>query len=787
MELPKRFDHKEIEKRVSEFWMKSGIFSFKRDSNKPVFVIDTPPPFTSGVPHMGHALWWTWNDLIARYKRMRGFNVLLPQGWDCHGLPTELKVEKHYGISKDDKENFLKACREWTEKCIERMKSKMIEMGYSADWSQEYSTDTEEYMGFVQKTLINLYEKGLLVRVKHPVMWCPRCKTSLAKAEVGYVEKEGTLYYIRFPLKDSEKHITIATTRPELLPACVAIFVHPQDERYTTFVGKKAIVPFFNREVEIIPNPDVDPEFGTGAVYLCTYGDESDIKWQKRYGLPEINVVNENGTLNENAGKFSGLSVEDARIKIIEELGAEGLVEREEKITHRVLSHTERQNCLSPIEFIPKMQWVIKVRELNDKILELAEKIRWSPEHMKTRLVNWIKSMDWDWIISRQRVYGTPIPFFVCTECDFSIPGKPFIDPSREKPPVEKCPKCGGTVKGEEDVCDGWVDSSITPLVVSGYWRGDTIFDNCYPTSLRQQGHDIIRTWAYYTLVRCYLETGEIPWKEVLINGMVLGPDGREMHKSLGNVVEPDEVLEKHGADVVRAGLVLLGAYGKDSRFSWKDMEFASRFATKFWNISRFCGMHMKDEKAELSVTDRWMLSKLQRLVSEVTGEIENYQFNVAFTKLHDFIWNEFADNYIEFVKYRLYSENPGGAPYVLYVSLYTFVRLLAPFMPFLAEEIYQKLFRKRISVHIEDWPEPVEELVDTEAEKTGEILKAIIAGIRQFKSKNSIPLNARISKVEVFIPDLSLGERIKDDIRGIMKVEEVKFRKGDFKLRISA
>ncbi len=772
MDFPKRYDPKEVEERLIKFWEENSFFRFDPDSGKPAFVIDTPPPFTSGVPHMGHVLWWTWNDLIARYKRMRGFNVLLPQGWDCHGLPTELKVEKHYGIDKSKKEEFLKACREWTEKCIERMKSRMVRLGYSADWSREYSTDTEEYMAFVQKTLINLFKKGILKRTEHPVFWCTKCGTSLAKAEVGYVEREGTLYYLRFPISGSEKHVTIATTRPELLPACVAIFVHPDDERYADLVGKKAIVPIFNREVEIIANPDVDPEFGTGAVYLCTYGDESDIKWQKRYSLPCVRILNEDGTLNENAGPFSGLSVEDARIKVVEELGAMGLVEREERLTHRVLCHTERQNCMNPIEFIPKKQWCIEVKRFADDIIRLAGEIRWNPEHMKTRLVNWVRSMDWDWIISRQRVYGTPIPFFYCEKCEFVVPGEPFVDPSRDKPPVETCPECGSRIIGETDVCDGWVDSSITPLVVSGYWKGES---GLYPTSLRQQGHDIIRTWAYYTILRCYLETGTVPWKEILINGMILGPDGREMHKSLGNVVEPDEILEKHGADTVRVGLILLGVFGKDAGFSWKDMEFASRFVTKLWNVSRFASAHMSDIPAPEKPVDRWILSRLARTVRDVTKAMEEYQFNVAFTRIHDFVWHELADNYIEFIKYRLYDREDPSARYMLYRCLFTVIRLLAPFMPFVTEEIYQRLFRSEgpASIHLCPWPEAQEP--DEKAERTGELLKTVVSLLRSYKSSRKMPLNAKLSSITVECEDRNALFEIEEDIRGIMKVEKVK------------
>ncbi len=772
--ISKKFNPKEIEQKWSKFWNEEKIYKFDENGEKP-YIIDTPPPFTSGVPHMGHALWWTWNDIIARFKRMNGYDVLLPQGWDCHGLPTELKVEKEYGIKKDDKEEFIKKCNEWTEISIEKMKSKMIELGYSADWDYEYKTHTPEYIKFVQETLLKLYEKGLLKRVKHPVMWCTKCKTTLAKAEVGYKEVDGSLYYIKFPIKEGG-HIQIATTRPELLPACVAIFVHPDDERYKDKVGKHAVVPFFDREVPIIANEDADMEFGTGAVYLCTYGDEMDIKWQKKYGLPEIDILNEDGTLNENAGMFKGLTTSDARKKILEELSLKGLLVKQERYKHNVLCHTERQTCMNPIEFIPKEQWAISAKEFNQKIIEMADEIKWSPEYMKTRLINWAQSMDWDWIISRQRVFGTPIPFYYCKDCGAVIPVKKEdlpVNPAIEKK-IDRCPKCGSTnIVGEMDICDGWVDSSITPLIVSGYWKKSENWKKFYPSSLRQQGHDIIRTWAYYTMLRCYLETGERPWDEILINGMVLGPDGREMHKSLGNVIEPDEILEKHGADTIRMGLVLLGLYGKDAAFSWKDMEYCYKFLIKFWNIYRFSMMHLvgvtPSEPKEFNVVDKWILTKLSKVEKEVKRLIENYQFNVALTKIQTFIWHEFADYYIEFAKHRLYEDKDKSAIYTLYKVLLSSIKLLAPFAPFITEELYQNYFRSIVgkkSIHLTKWPEDNFEW----DEKPGELLKDIVSYIRKYKTKNGMKMKDKIRKV-IVNADIGL---IKNEIMKIMNVDDV-------------
>ncbi len=784
-----RYNPKEVEPRIQKFWQENNLFKFDRNSSKPSFCIDTPPPFTSGVPHMGHVLYWTWMDLISRYKRMKGFNVLLAQGWDCHGLPTELKVEEKYKIKKTFKERFLELCKDWTKDNIKKLKSKMIEMGYSADWDYEYSTDSKDYLAFVQKTLLKLYQKDLLKRVEHPVMWCTKCGTTLAKAEVGYREQEGVLYDIKIPV--GKDYIIISTTRPEFLPACVAIFVHPDDKRYKKFVNKKAKLPIYNREVPILTNKEVDMEFGTGAAYTCTYGDEEDIRWQKRFDLPHINIITEDGKLNENAGKFKGLTLEDARNKIVEELGMMGLIEKEKKFKHNVLCHTERGGCLTPIEFLIKKQWAIEAIKFSNDILELSKNIEWYPAYMEKRLINWVGSMDWDWIISRQRVFGTPIPFWYCEDCgEIFYPKEEDlpVNPAIEKHIQERC-VCGGKLIGETDICDGWVDSSISPLIISGYWKNDKeLFKKLYPNDVRQQGHDIIRTWAYYTILRCFLETKEKPWKKILINGMIRGPDGREMHRSLGNLVMPDDVLSKHGADTIRAGMIMMGAYGNDVPFSWKDMDFTFRFLTKYWNIFRFSIPHLEEkiEKTGLTLIDSWMMSKLQKLIKKVTNDLEKFQFTSAFEALHSFVWHVLADNYLEMIKYRLY-ENKLKEPvlYTLYNVLVSINKLLAPIMPHITEEVWQIFFRKfekEISVHVSSWPKFNEKLIDKENEETGDMTVAIISFVRQYKNKRGLSLNTPFEKLTIDC-DTDIQKRLEDvfdDIKGTVKLKNIEFGKGD-------
>ncbi|WP_297514694.1 valine--tRNA ligase, partial [Thermococcus sp.] len=521
--LPKNYDPNEIEPKWQKFWLDEKIYKYELDEKRPSYAIDTPPPFTSGTLHLGHVLSHTWIDIVARYKRMTGYNVLFPQGFDNHGLPTELKVEKEFGISKDEPEKFLQKCVEWTWQAIEAMRNQFIRIGYSADWDLEYHTMDDWYKAAVQKSLIEFYKKGLLYQAEHPVYWCPRCRTSLAKAEVGYVEEDGYLYYIKLPLADGSGHVPIATTRPELMPACVAVFVHPEDERYKDVVGKKVKLPIFEREVPVLADEDVDPSFGTGAVYNCTYGDEQDVVWQKRYNLPVIIAINEDGTMNENAGPYAGLKTEEARKKIAEDLEKMGLLYKKEKIRHRVLRHTERSSCMAPIELLPKKQWFIKVKDFTDEIVKVAKEINWYPEDMFLRLKDWAESMDWDWVISRQRVFGTPIPFWVCDNGEVILPDEKDlpVDPRFDKPP-RKCSD-GSEPKPVTDVLDCWVDSSITPLIITRWHeaiKGDEEakrwFEHNFPTALRPQGTDIIRTWAFYTIFRTYMLTGQKPWKDIL-------------------------------------------------------------------------------------------------------------------------------------------------------------------------------------------------------------------------------------------------------------------------------
>ncbi len=791
--LPREYDFREVEIKWQKAWEDWGIYRFNReDRSRPTYSIDTPPPYPSGEFHMGNALNWCYFDAVARYKRMRGFNVHFPQGWDCHGLPTEVRAEKALGIKKRDisPEEFRKICMELTEKWIEQMKSVMKRIGFSIDWSLEYKTMDPDYWRRTQLSFILMYRKGYVYRAEHPVLWCPRCETAIAEAEVEYVSKKGKLYYIKFSLAEEPGDVIVATTRPELLPACVAVAVHPEDERYKHLVGRKVIVPIFNRRVKVIADSEVDPEFGTGVVMICTFGDKTDVRWQKRYGLPVIKAINEQGRMTDAAGKYRGLSVDECKARIVEDLKRMNLVVKEEEV---VQSIGTCWRCHTPIEILVKMQWFVKTREVADKVLEWAEKIRWVPEWARNRLIDWVKSLDWDWVISRQRVFATPIPVWYCENCGEVIVAEEDwlpVDPRVEPPKLSKCPKCGGSrFRGETDVMDTWMDSSITCAVHAGWPDDMELFSRLFPADLQPNGYDIIRTWDYYLMVRGIILFGVPQFKTALINGMVRGTDGRMMHKSYGNYVEAREVIEKYGADALRQWAYASGATGSDIPFRWEEVDYAWRFQLKLWNAARFVSMHLKDYEVkdvpfnELHLIDRWLLSKLEKLTMKVTDAMENFQFNVALESVRQFFWHVFCDHYIEAVKHRLYQdenvESKLAAQYTLYEALYRFLQLLAPFTPHIVEEIYQRIYaadKGYLSIHVSPWPKADTSRIDEEAEAVGDVLVAVIAALRRLKSKMRIPLSARVSRAVISAPKKYGDVLVKhaDFISAVIRVEKL-------------
>jgi valyl-tRNA synthetase len=783
------FDPKAYEPKWIEYWEKKGIYSFKRSllGLKPVYVIDTPPPYPSGEFHVGNALNWCYMDFVARYKRMRGFNVYFPQGWDCHGLPTEVRAEKTLGIRKKelDPKRFKEICAKLTEEWIKPMKEAIRRLGFSVDWSLEYKTMDPSYWRKAQLSFVLLYEKGLIYRGEHPVNWCPRCETAIAEAEIEYVERETMLNYIAFEVEDG-RTIVIATTRPELLSSCVAVFVNPLDERYKDYVGLKARVPIYGRVVPIMADGEVDMAFGSGAVMVCTYGDKVDVKWQKRHGLPVVTSITGDGKMNENAGPYSGLTVEEARKRIIEDLRSRGLLLRQERVVQRVGTCWR---CHTPIEILPRTQWFMKTTALKDLVEEKAEEITWIPQYAKQRLLDWVRSAEWDWVISRQRVFATPIPVWYCKKCGNVIVAKPEwlpVDPREQPPPIESCLTCGSReFVGESDVMDTWMDSSITCAVIAGWPDDLELFSKLYPNDLQPNGYDIIRTWDYYLLVRHLALFGQIPYKVALINGMVRGTDGRMMHKSYGNYIEVREVVERYCADALRQWAAS-GSTGYDIRFRWEDVDYAWRFLIKLWNASRLVLSNVTDydysKPSELRLLDIWLLTKLRKVVEWVTSAMEEMRFNDALEAIRNFVWHVFCDHYLEAVKYRLYGQSTvdsrKAVQYTLTKSLYAVLRLLAPFCPFITEEIYQAGFRERVgvdSIHLTSWPDSSECEFDEDLEAKGDVVVSTIAAVRRTKVKNRLspghPLRLLRIGASSFAEAIRLGF---DDIKGTCRAKEL-------------
>ncbi|HJK02475.1 MAG TPA: valine--tRNA ligase [Methanocorpusculum sp.] len=754
-ELPKTYDFAAVEKRWLAEWNDIDFY-FDVHSKKPQYIIDTPPPYPTGKLHIGHALNWVYMDIIARYKRMTGYNVMFPQGWDCHGLPTEVKVEETHNITKNDvsREEFRQMCRELTVENIEKMRKSLRTMGFSVDWSHEYITMEPYYYAKTQLSFLRMLKNGYIYQDEHPVNYCTRCETAIAFAEVSYSEGTTLLNFFDFD------GLVIATTRPELLAACVAIAVHPKDERYTGLVGKTLSVPLFGHDVTVIADDAVDMNFGSGAVMICTFGDKTDVFWWKKHHLPLRKALSPNGTMTALCGKYEGMTIKECRTAILSDMKALGILKSQKQIDHRVGCCWR---CKTPIEILSERQWFIKVR--GDDIVKVARDIRWYPEHMFQRLENWAEQMEWDWCISRQRLFATPIPVWFCDNCgelilpdEIALP----IDPTIDKPKTI-CPMCGGSsFTGETDVLDTWMDSSITDLYITG-WDGSGV-PPYFPAQIRPQGHDIIRTWAFYTILRSMALLDEKPWDCILINGMVLGEDGFKMSKSRGNVIGPDDVMRPYGVDALRQWAAIGSSTGQDIQFNWNDVIAASRFQTKMWNIVRFSLMQINKESSipdmntPSTLIDRWMLANLSKMIAAVTDAMEHYLFDKGLKIIRDFAWNVLADEYLELVKGRLYSNDPAraSAAYTLRVTIDALCTMLSPYIPFFAQECYHHLSGgKRIIDH--PWIDF--SYIDNDAVCDGDLVVKILGVLRKYKHDAGLALNAPIGEVTIYSPLRSLDD----------------------------
>ncbi len=700
-----------LEEAILKKWEDEKLYDFKLEDNN--YTIDTPPPYPSGRPwHIGAASHYAQIDMIARTARMNGKNVYFPIGIDRNGLPVELYTEKKHGIRMRETERgeFLKLC----QNALDDLEAEMIEimksLGLSGDFKNYYRTDSEEYRKFTQETFIDLWKKGVIYLATRPNNYDWVSGTTIADAEIVYDDLPTKLVYMKFIVKDQNKEIIIASTRPELLCACKTVIVNPEDERYSDLIGKKLVVPLTNKEVTITPHHSAKIEFGSGAVMVCSYGDQNDVALFRELQLEEVIAIGLDGRMTESAGDYQGLKPKQARTKIIEDLENSGLVEKIEEISHRT-PLSERSK--TPIEIVPMEEYYLKQKDSIDKMKKLGSEIEFYPNMHKQILMNWLESISIDWPISRRRFYGTEIPIWYCKECSEPFvpePGK-YYRPWKDSCPAEKCEKCGNTeFIGEDRTFDTWMDSSVSPLFVTKFNRDDEFFKKTYPTGIRPQAKDIVRTWLYYTLLRCEKLTEQKPWSEAWIMGYGLDEKGMKMSKSKGNAIDPLPVIQKSGADTFRFWSASEINQGYDFRCSEQKIESTKKFLSKLWNVSRFLSSFPIIESGKLTDSDKWILSELDKLISVCNEGYSKYNFFVPATALREFTWNIFAAQYIEMAKARAYGigfddDERDGAIFTLHKVLSTILKLLAPITPLITEHLWLTLYSKN-SIHKEQLPE---------------------------------------------------------------------------------
>lgn len=751
-----------IEDEIRQEWERSGIYHFEPKGNN--FTIDTPPPYPSGRPwHIGAAAHYAQIDMIARTARMSGRNVYFPIGIDRNGLPVELYTEKKHGIRMKETERgkFLEMCK----KSLDDLEAEMIQimkgLGISANFEDYYRTDSEEYRALTQATFIELWKKGEVYLATRPNNYDWVSGTTIADAEINYEAIPTKLVYMKFKFTDRDQEIIIASTRPELLCACKAVIVNPDDQRYTGLEGKKIRIPLTNQEVEIKTHHSARPEFGSGAVMVCSYGDHNDVSLFREFDLEEVIAIGLDGRMTDKAGKYAGLRPKQARKQIIEDLENEGLLEKTEDTVHRTPISERSKN---PIEIIPMEEYYLKQKSHLEEMKNIASDITFYPLMHKQILLNWIDSITIDWPISRRRYYGTEIPIWYCKDCSephVPDPGK-YYQPWKDPCPFSKCSKCGSAeFVGEQRTFDTWMDSSISPLFVSRYKKDKEFFGKTYPTTIRPQAKDIVRTWLYYTILRCHMLTGDKPWHEAWIMGYGLDEKGMKMSKSKGNAIDPLPIIQRLGADTFRFWTASEINHGYDFRCNEQKIEATKKFLSKLWNVSRFLSSFTVVEFAEPTATDKWILAELDKLVIECKRGYSSYNFFIPAIAIREFTWNLFAAHYIEMVKARSYGlgfteAEKNAAIFTLHKVLATILRLLAPITPFITEHLWKTLYGKG-SIHAESLVEATNQYQET-AKFTEEITE-FNSKVWNQKKANNLSLK---DPIEIRIPD-TLQEFKKD------------------------
>ncbi len=755
-ELAKTYDPKDIEDRLYQKWMDNGYFHAKVNPDKKPFTIVMPPPNVTGQLHMGHALDNTMQDILIRFKRMQGYEALWQPGTDHAAIATEVKVIeklKEQGIDKDEigREEFLKHAWAWKEEYGNRIINQLKKLGSSADWERERFTMDEGCSKAVEEVFIKLYEKGYIYKGSRIINWCPVCQTSISDAEVEHVDQAGHFWHIKYPIVGSEnEYVEIATTRPETLLGDTAVAVNPEDERYTHLIGKMLKLPLTDREIPVIADEYVDKEFGTGCVKITPAHDPNDFEVGRRHNLEEINIMNDDATINEKGGKYAGMDRYEARKAMVADLETQGLLVKVADHTHAVGTH---DRCKTTVEPMIKPQWFVKMDEMAKAAIQTLKdgNLKFVPERFDKTYLHWLENIR-DWCISRQLWWGHRIPAYYCDECGETVVAKGV---------PEKCPKCGCThLTQDEDTLDTWFSSALWPFSTLGWPEKTPELEYFYPTNVLVTGYDIIFFWVIRMVFSGLEQTGETPFDHVLIHGLVRDSQGRKMSKSLGNGIDPLEVIDKYGADALRLTLMTGNAPGNDMRFYWERVEASRNFANKVWNASRFIMMNLEGKTVtepsldQLQEADRWILSGLNTLVQEVTDNMEKFELGIAVQKIYDFIWDEFCDWYIEMAKIRIWAaesdpEAANVALWTLRTVLTEALKLLHPYMPFITEEIYCTLLPEEKSIMISQWPVYKEEWNFPQEAAMLEHIKEVVKGVRNARAEMNVPQN---KKTKVYI-----------------------------------
>lgn len=786
--MEKKYDFKKAEKEMQDLWKENEIYRFQNGKEKKIFSIDTPPPTVSGSLHIGHVFSYTQAEMIARFKRMQGYDVFYPFGFDDNGLPTERLVEKEIKIraGEADRSEFREKCMAVSEKYEEEFKKLWESLGFSVDWNQKYRTVSLETQRISQRSFLELVQKGKAYRKESPVLWCTKCQTSIAQAELEAREEESTFHYLEFTTEIGP--LTVATTRPELLYGCVCLFVHPEDKRYTAYAGRTAKVPLYDFYVPILTDCEVSMVKGTGAVMCATFGDNADAMWFEKHKLPLKEVIMTNGKIRQEVPFIGGKKVSAAREEIIKLLRIKGLLEKQEEITHTVSFH---ERCGRETEIIPSSQWYIDVLTEKERFLKAADEINWYPADMKNRYRIWVENLKWDWCISRQRYFGVPFPVWYCKDCGspvFAETGQLPVNPLADRP-GHSC-KCGcSEFIPETAVFDTWATSSLTPLINARFGETDDRSDILLPMGMRTQAHEIIRTWAFYTIVKSLYHTGKLPWKDIMISGFVLAKRGEKLSKSKNNAgPSPDALIAVHSADALRYWAAN-SKLGTDTFFCEEELKAARRFITKLWNAARFVLFHLEDKRepeekqknpasgclfkraVKLLPVDLWILERVKETTGKVYKLLSEYEIGQARHEIDELFWKDFCDYYIEIVKERLYQPEKHGVQercsgqYTIYHAFLEILKLYAVYTPHIADYIYQEIYRpyeKEVSLHKLIWSKV--NVKNVELLDFGEELKNTITEVRKFKSENSLSMKESLETVTV---------KVKKSLEGYFKDTE--------------